>query len=767
MPELEDLGSRNVVELQSIDLASGDYVPVFHRATNTVRRIPATEFMDGGDVTNAAVVAAIESDPAAVRAAAHIPMIDVTLAPYNAIADGMRVTDGVTNGTTTVTSASGKFVAGLGNFIRIAGARTAPTTTVTVVGGVITAVAVNVAGDNYGYRPNSTVECTFAEGTTSTSRARILGNTNALGAITSFTVVSGGSGYTTPTVVCPTAEFITTYTRVSDTQITLAVAAPNSGTGRVLFFGTDNTAAFQAAADDAATSELTRTVYIPPGAYLGNVSVSSGVKLVGAAGPAVHQNLITMAQIADRRYASMLLPATSASPVVLLNNDSFGCEVRDLYVVGSALRLGDGVRGGNGWKQNGWSFGNAAFSGLHVTGFNNGVVSSNATEVIVERCVVNDCNYGFTVSRSDGTTIRSNNTNQTINAFRFFECKAASVSSGDYNNSTGYFFTIEASSIGVENVNVETGSVGVFGLYSNIDLDVGLIKVLGTSGFFIDNFGTVGQTKVRVRIAPVGISGSIRAHRDHARYLPEYLPLGSYLFYCSDSALTTIVGSVHADLVYHPTGFGVRNSNVNLCEQWGGERSSPYGQLGWFFSAISDGVAPTTISNANSALRWDNNTSAAKTVLSFGKKYPIQESNFAMSFRVKSSSLAGQNIYMGLFETDTGVHPKNGMGVRFSHSLSDTTLKVTSIKNGTQTTVDIPGTSVSSLTDHTVNVSYANGYLTVNVLYNNSPSATASLALGSTGYGVNTTPSIFASYATTAQWLSFEGFSFKHNGTFY
>lgn len=70
MPELEDLGSRNVVELQSIDLASGDYVPVFHRATNTVRRIPATEFMDGGDVTNAAVVSAVEEDPAAVRTAA-------------------------------------------------------------------------------------------------------------------------------------------------------------------------------------------------------------------------------------------------------------------------------------------------------------------------------------------------------------------------------------------------------------------------------------------------------------------------------------------------------------------------------------------------------------------------------------------------------------------------------------------------------------------------------------------------------------------------
>jgi hypothetical protein len=61
MPELDDLRSPSVVQLTSSDLSASDLVPIYHAATNTIRRIPAQDL--GGLATNAAVVAAIEDDP--------------------------------------------------------------------------------------------------------------------------------------------------------------------------------------------------------------------------------------------------------------------------------------------------------------------------------------------------------------------------------------------------------------------------------------------------------------------------------------------------------------------------------------------------------------------------------------------------------------------------------------------------------------------------------------------------------------------------------
>jgi hypothetical protein len=64
MPELDDLRSPSVVQLTSSDLSASDLVPIYHTATNTIRRIPAQEL--GGQATNATVVAAIADGPAAV-----------------------------------------------------------------------------------------------------------------------------------------------------------------------------------------------------------------------------------------------------------------------------------------------------------------------------------------------------------------------------------------------------------------------------------------------------------------------------------------------------------------------------------------------------------------------------------------------------------------------------------------------------------------------------------------------------------------------------
>ena len=64
MPELDDLRSPSVVQLTPSDLSASDLVPIYHAATNTIRRIPAQDL--GGLATNATVVAAIEDGPAAV-----------------------------------------------------------------------------------------------------------------------------------------------------------------------------------------------------------------------------------------------------------------------------------------------------------------------------------------------------------------------------------------------------------------------------------------------------------------------------------------------------------------------------------------------------------------------------------------------------------------------------------------------------------------------------------------------------------------------------
>lgn len=67
MPELDDLRSPSVVQLTSSDLSAADLIPVYHAASNTVRRIPAQDL--GDPVDNATVVGAIETDPAAIIAA--------------------------------------------------------------------------------------------------------------------------------------------------------------------------------------------------------------------------------------------------------------------------------------------------------------------------------------------------------------------------------------------------------------------------------------------------------------------------------------------------------------------------------------------------------------------------------------------------------------------------------------------------------------------------------------------------------------------------
>ena len=192
------------------------------------------------------------------------------------------------------------------------------------------------------------------------------------------------------------ADLITTIlSYTSSTQVALATSASTTVAAKSAFFGTNNSAAIQAAIDEALVSLTTRTVYVPPGVYLCNVVLKKNVKIIGASSTVTDQTILNTTAIQSREHASILLPAISTAAVIRANVDSFGCEVRDLNIVGSLSKVGYGVLGGNGWGNTGYSFGNANFEGLHVGGFAVAIGTSNATEVTVKRCSCNDSLTAF------------------------------------------------------------------------------------------------------------------------------------------------------------------------------------------------------------------------------------------------------------------------------------------------------------------------------------------------------------------------------------
>ena len=196
---------------------------------------------------------------------------------WGVVADGEAYQDGVTNATTTFTSATANFAAeDVGKTIILgdSGVGSGATATATVVNGAVTAFTVTAGGSGYTVAPTVTV--IGGGGQLATGTAALTGD-----AVTSITVTNGGSGYTqsAPAVLIERKAHSTTIaSRTNATTIVLAAAPPRSASGIWFTFGTDNTTAMQAA--------LTGTVgslQVPQGSYLftGSLTVPQNVTVQG------------------------------------------------------------------------------------------------------------------------------------------------------------------------------------------------------------------------------------------------------------------------------------------------------------------------------------------------------------------------------------------------------------------------------------------------------------------------------------------------------
>lgn len=267
----------------------------------------------------------------------YSPTTPLNIRAFGAKGDARMLTDGVTTGTTTLTSTNAAFTtADTGKYV-IAEMGTYAVYRGTYVSGI------TATGSN-----NATCTLTSFNGGGSGAVAHlVLTGTNTLGSTVFFT--SFGSGYTaapttatvgngtatcTGTPVITTNIFplpvVTTATYVNATTITLGVAATYSGTGVKFTIGTNDTTVIQSAITQAQANA--GAVYIPAGLYLiTGLTISAQVAVFGDSASGVWGNVsgagANIPTVSPYLQGSVLLMAAP-------NTDAISATV-----VGNGMRL--------------------------------------------------------------------------------------------------------------------------------------------------------------------------------------------------------------------------------------------------------------------------------------------------------------------------------------------------------------------------------------------------------------------------------------------
>ena len=698
-------------------------------------------------------------------------VIDVTAAPYSAVGDGARA-DGVsmTSGSATLTSTnstfynSGAYGTCVGKRIRVEGGTAAgvqQVETATAAGSITVSgnLTVTVTGASLVGSPRAVSVAVVSGDDAATWAAKVRAAFGSDGNITQVYTVGGSSADVTLTTKAKAAndatlniafaagtaanaslpistsanttsgvamvDLITTIAGYTNSNtVTLSAVATANVSSKSAFHGTDNTTVIQNAINAALTSTRTRTLYFPPGIYSCNLELKSNVQLVGPANTASEEGLSKAGGTVGwsvQKSTATLIPAVTTAPVILAKDatyTSFGCEIRNLQIVGSAEKVGEGIRGGSGWGGTGYSFANATIYGVNVSGFDTGIVVSNATEIKLDNFCSNECNIAVTVWNVDDCLISRCYSINSGTLFKVGGSKHTIIFSGCANDISKWL-DIYNSSVTVLDYNVENATTSVIDLQEvsgqASSLQINHIKVLNSDVNvpFIRNYTT---DSLRNSQSIIVMSGTATGkYWTINSQPPDRLPVGTPIIRYSDTTWSTVVLTRNAndyqDSYRRSTAWSYGNEvrpRIRYYDKFHKTYAAGYGNMGWTTDVIAGGA--WTVSNSAGTMVFERGSGTPTSLRFQATPWITQPNAIVLSARLRGISQTTDGVVrFGLYVKDgtAALQPSAGFGMKLDCA-ADSVLKLEKIVSGTPTEVatTITKATIADSTFDTVVIRY-------------------------------------------------------------
>jgi hypothetical protein len=482
------------------------------------------------------------------------------------------------------------------------------------------------------------------------------------------------------------ADLITTITaRPTSTTFTLGTAASTTVSAKAIFWGTDDTAAINAAINAATTSTVSRTVYLPPLKYLASgINLKRNVLLKGAYRMSVIERMFTVAELGNRQLTgTVIFPATTATPVIQgdATDTVFGAGVEGIVLSGSARQLGTGMKFGVDWGGSGFSSSGLNITRCHVAGFDTPIKHSNAVQGRIDYCSWNDCTNGVEIWKHDGIVITGCDSNEIDgNNLRIGSGKNVIIESGNYNNILR-FADITDSTVYVDAVNVEVPNAEVFAVRMGVEgsrLIAGHVKVLNSvNGVLVRDYYPESN-KQDVSIEIQSTTGNTVYYDSANSNIPRTMPV-TYLRRYTDNTFATLQQTLSSRRVYLTAE--ERKSlapplNESFASRWS---ASPYCDLGWVATTSGGWNAPGSSAyalNLNQVLpggfRLSSSSQSTANIVRFDANTAVLMPGGASFWELRGiiqSDWPDTGIYRwGIYSQDATVKPQYGVGI-----LSDAT----------------------------------------------------------------------------------------------
>lgn len=466
------------------------------------------------------------------------------------------------------------------------------------------------------------------------------------------------------------ADLVTTIAaRTNSTTVTLATAASTTVAAKTLYWGTDNSAAIQAAIDAAVTSMTTKTVFFPPGRFLCNVTSYGGIKLMGAGGggskTGADVNYINLNDYSLVQTA--LIPALATQPVVKYVT-AFDARIEGIMFVGGPEKLGYAVQVG---APDASLFVSANFSMARCGfyGFLYGISLKNSGEVILQNLHFGRNTYGIWFGSLDGTgggasaILDSSDSNNCDYIAWSFAGGGGTLRarSCDFN----YPISVSNVSSYFDSVNVEDCSGDQFLMRG----DRSIVRLTGhvelrPGGATIANYSTSTLVDVSASIF------SNLTYKTAGKEYPDHMHAGTIKRY-SDTTWATLRETENA-----ATTYGARlGSYLKYDEYWTNNvttgdlaAGSIFGNLGWKITNITNTFKTKT--QQPGALDMSSGSSSVGTAGRMALTLPIMYGNSAASYWIFETSFytnqaAFMKMRVGLYELETTatMNPPNGIGL--------------------------------------------------------------------------------------------------------
>lgn len=562
----------------------------------------------------------------------------------------------------------------------------------------------------------------------SSGEARLVGPVSILAASnlltgTGFTPADVGRLVRIPGAGPAGGELTTTIEEViSTSSVRLRDAAEGAVSLTGVFVGVNDTFAVQAAFNAAEISSETRTVFFPPGVYMGNWTVPAGVNVVGAGGGHTPNFSIPNAErLQDRKLApTVLVPASTAEPVLRVAVQTYGCVFRDFAVIGSRELAGYGIQIGNPLPEAvGYVGSNVEITRVRVSGFEYGLAVARAADYLVNLCTFTENRYCVYMGERDDSpgpldtsVFNACVTGGPMAEYCFYAVIARGIviNGGDHNlakhlislkrGSTVVMTSFNSEGIGDEPIQIHAGR-----------LVIHAASITSTSKPLVSVYGPT----VAVDIGPLDLAGARDTallngahvvYRTTGYEYPLRLPTGTNISRYTSTSWDQLINSESTTPYYESRQNDFRMPRIS--EEFVSGYTDPYGSLGWKLTTLGGvpGVGRSASPGSGfGRLQIESGSASAANKYRFGLEVPVQtattlywENRFTFSVLNSASAIVRAGQYS--MDSAASLSPRHGVGVVVDRSAGHANIQFEVINNGVASLIDTEIPAVTLQTDH-------------------------------------------------------------------